>query len=308
MVSIIIPFFNRIDYVKRAVESVIKQSYSDWEIILVDDCGTEKLDIQHSFGAEYLSKIKLVSNEQNLGPGLSRQAGVGAAAGEFVCFLDSDDFYHQDFLSKTLSGLTSSPEAAGAFCITTSTTGGVNRGSDQPATSIMPDLFLRNRPWETSSWIWRKTEIAVWKHLRTNEDWLFEIDTASNNNKIVHVAEPLCTKDDDTGENTKDIIDHKTPEIHRNIVALYAINRLGSFSGHSNYKSIRKAVIRRLVFTSSRLINLNEEGKVTENSLVLFRHHPPLAILLFVLSMTTFNSDIITAFYKRILNRVYNAF
>jgi glycosyltransferase involved in cell wall biosynthesis len=306
MVSIIIPFYNRVDYVKRAVESVINQSYADWEIILVDDCGTEKLDIQHSFGAEYLSKIKLISNEKNLGPGLSRQAGLDVAAGEFVCFLDSDDFYHQDFLLKTLRSLQLDPKASGAFCITTNLRSGDIRGSGQPANRIMPSLFSRKRPWATASWIWRKAEIAEWKHQRTNEDWLFEIDTSLKNNRITHVSEPLCFIDDDTGINTKDLIDTKTPEIHRNTVAVYTVNHLKSFSIYPEYNDIQKAIIKRLVFTSSRLINLKEEGEVWKNGLLIIRYNLPLALLLLLLSATTFNSTSIAGFYKRVLNRIHN--
>jgi glycosyltransferase involved in cell wall biosynthesis len=304
MVSVIIPFYNRINYVKRAVESVINQSYFDWEIILIDDCSLDKLDIQYEFSIDHLSKIKLITNKQNLGPGLSRQAGLDVAIGEYVCFLDSDDFYHLDFLLKTMQGLLLAPKTVGAYCITVSTNGRVNRWSDHPANSIMPDLFIRNRPWETSSWLWRKAEIAVWTNLRTNEDWLFELDTAIKNNNIIHIPESLCIKDDDTGENTKDLINNKLPEIHRNIVARCAVKRLRIFSSYSNYRSIRKAVIRRLIFTSSRLIYLKEERKVAGNSLLLIRYHLPLAAFLLFLSLTTFKSVVIATFYKKVLNRL----
>jgi glycosyltransferase involved in cell wall biosynthesis len=228
------------------------------------------------------------------------------AIGEYVCFLDSDDFYHRDFLLRTLNKLLLSPESAGVFCTTVSTKGGINRGSDQTASNIMPNLFLRNRPWSTSSWLWRKSEISEWKQLRTNEDWMFEIDTASINNSIVHIAEPLCIKDDDTGENTKDLVDYKTPEIHRDTVAKYALNKLNSYSNHQFYDRIKKAVIKRLVFTSSRLILLKEEREVRKNGLLIIRHNLPLALLLLLLSVTTFNSISIAGFYKRLLNRIHN--
>jgi len=307
MVSVIIPFYNRINYVKRAVESVINQSYSDWEIILIDDCSLDKLDIQYEFSKDHSSKINLITNKHNLGPGLSRQAGLDVAIGEYVCFLDSDDFYHPDFLLKTMQGLLLAPKAAGAYCITVSTNGRVNRSSDQPAKSIMPDLFIRNRPWATCSWLWRKTEIAVWTNLRTNEDWLFEFDTSIKNNNIIHIAEPLCVKDDDTGENTKDLIDTKTPEIHRNKVAVYAVRKIRSCYNNSDNNDIKKAIIKRLIFTSSRIIGLRQEREVMKNGILIIQHHLPLALLLLFLASTTFNSLLISGFYKRLLNRVHSS-
>lgn len=91
-ISLIIPIYNTQKFIKRALESVINQSFKDIEIICVDDCGGDKsMDIVKEF-AKKDSRIKIIKNPKNLGLFATRFRGVLAATSEFVMFLDSDDF------------------------------------------------------------------------------------------------------------------------------------------------------------------------------------------------------------------------
>ncbi|HEG2580994.1 TPA: glycosyltransferase family 2 protein [Campylobacter lari] len=91
-ISIILPTYNVEKYIARALESCINQSFKDIEIIVVNDCGSDKsIDI----AKEYASKddrIKIIHNEENLGTFTSRNIGVLNAKSDFIMFLDPDDY------------------------------------------------------------------------------------------------------------------------------------------------------------------------------------------------------------------------
>lgn len=99
MVSIIVPVYNVEKYLDRCVDSIINQSYKDLEIILVDD-GSK--DSSGSICDEYLlldKRIKVVHKE-NGGLSDARNVGIDRALGDFVCFVDSDDFIHPEMVER----------------------------------------------------------------------------------------------------------------------------------------------------------------------------------------------------------------
>lgn len=95
--SVIIPGYNIEDCVAIAIESVLKQDFKDYELIVIDDCSTDRT-------VEVVSKyenVKLIINEENRAAGGARNAGLDYASGEYVIFLDADDYlYANDVLSK----------------------------------------------------------------------------------------------------------------------------------------------------------------------------------------------------------------
>lgn len=97
LVSVIIPYFNRIELTRRAVSSVLAQTYSNFEIILISDASTE----DDSILAELLSNKKNVVHiklQKNVGPSGARNEGINSAKGEYIAFLDSDDTWEKDKL------------------------------------------------------------------------------------------------------------------------------------------------------------------------------------------------------------------
>lgn len=89
--SIVIPTYNRASFIEKAINSVLSQSYINWELIVVDDASTD-----HTM--EVLSKytdprIHILSNEINRERSAARNKGIDFAQGEYICFLDSDDYY-----------------------------------------------------------------------------------------------------------------------------------------------------------------------------------------------------------------------
>ncbi len=98
-VSVIIPFYNRKDWLVEAVESVLNQSYKNIEIIVINDGSKEDLT---EFCRTYQGEIIYVYKE-NEGPGPARNIGIEKATGEYVAFLDSDDLWHEKKLEKQVA-------------------------------------------------------------------------------------------------------------------------------------------------------------------------------------------------------------
>jgi glycosyltransferase involved in cell wall biosynthesis len=108
-ISVIIPTFNRKHLLERAVDSVIRQTYKDFELIIVDDAsedGTETLDI-FSGESENIVPIRF---PLHCGVSAARNAGVQQAQASWICFLDSDDEWHKDKLKRQMQWHTKHPE------------------------------------------------------------------------------------------------------------------------------------------------------------------------------------------------------
>jgi glycosyltransferase involved in cell wall biosynthesis len=100
-VTVIIPTFNRTKKLIRAIGSVFDQSYKDWAIIVVDDASTE--DISAAVSGFDSQKIKLLRHERTKGANAARNTGWRAANSPFIAFLDSDDIWLPDKLSRQMN-------------------------------------------------------------------------------------------------------------------------------------------------------------------------------------------------------------
>ena len=100
-VSIIIPAYERINYLKRLLNSIIQQTFSDYEIIIVDDCSTNFEEYKQIIQT-YRDKVKslvYVRNEKNYGtPVHGRNIGMQMAQGEYIAFCDDDDEWYPEKL------------------------------------------------------------------------------------------------------------------------------------------------------------------------------------------------------------------
>lgn len=101
LVSIIMPSYNTADYIAESIQSVLEQSYTDWELIVVDDCSTDNTD---EVIKPYLTdgRIKYFKNEKNSGAAVSRNHALREAKGKWIAFLDSDDLWMPDKLEKQI--------------------------------------------------------------------------------------------------------------------------------------------------------------------------------------------------------------
>ncbi|MGK4060387.1 glycosyltransferase family 2 protein [Loigolactobacillus coryniformis] len=101
LVSIIMPAHNSERYIKTAIESVQQQIYSNWELIIVDDCSS---DATHKIISRFIdARIKLITLSENLGISYARNKAIQKSTGKYIAFLDSDDVWRTDKLSKQIN-------------------------------------------------------------------------------------------------------------------------------------------------------------------------------------------------------------
>lgn len=106
LVSIITPAHNSEKFISQTIQSVQKQSYLNWEMIIVDDFSSDKtIEIVDSFILKD-KRIKLIKLEKNSGTGEARNTAIEFATGKYIAFLDSDDLWKADKLEKQLDFLT----------------------------------------------------------------------------------------------------------------------------------------------------------------------------------------------------------
>ncbi|MDX7704046.1 glycosyltransferase family 2 protein [Aeromonas caviae] len=103
LVSIIMPTYNSASTISEAINSVILQRYTNWELIVTDDCSTDDTkDILINY-VKNDSRIKFLCNQVNSGAGFSRNRSIDAAKGKYIAFLDADDLWLENKLSNQIS-------------------------------------------------------------------------------------------------------------------------------------------------------------------------------------------------------------
>ena len=100
LVSIIMPSYNTASFISKTIESVLNQTYKNWELLIVDDCSTDDTD---EIVSKYNDKrIVYLKNEKNSGAAISRNRALRNAKGKWIAFLDSDDLWHPTKLEKQI--------------------------------------------------------------------------------------------------------------------------------------------------------------------------------------------------------------
>ena len=94
--SVIVPLYNKAPYVRKALKSIVNQTFQDYEVIIVNDGSTDNsLDIVN----ELFERFKIL-NQENVGVAAARNNGVAKSKGEYLCFLDADDWWEPTFLEE----------------------------------------------------------------------------------------------------------------------------------------------------------------------------------------------------------------
>ena len=96
-VTIVLPTFNRPRLLRRALASIAAQTFSDFEVIVIDDAGVDPTSVVESFADEI--DLKLIRHPHNQGVTIAQNTGIAAARGTFIAFLGDDDLYHPAHLA-----------------------------------------------------------------------------------------------------------------------------------------------------------------------------------------------------------------
>jgi glycosyltransferase involved in cell wall biosynthesis len=108
-VSVVMPAYNTAKYLKNAIESVLQQTFADFEFIIVDDCSTDGTGAIADEYAKGDSRVVVLHNEKNIGVTRSRNRGLDAAKGEFIAKMDADDMSYPQRFEKQVAYLRSNP-------------------------------------------------------------------------------------------------------------------------------------------------------------------------------------------------------
>ena len=114
-ISIITPAYNCEKYLEQSVDSVLSQTWQDWELLIIDDCSKDNTYALMQKIAKKDKRIRILQNPQNSGAAATRNNGVRQAAGEWIAFIDSDDLWEPDKLEKQMALSAKNPEAAFVF-------------------------------------------------------------------------------------------------------------------------------------------------------------------------------------------------
>lgn len=100
LVSIIVPVYNAEKFIEDTIKTVKNQNYPNWELLLVNDCSTDKSQKIIGEYQERDNRIKLIQLKKNSGAAIARNTGIEEAKGKYIAFLDADDFWEKEKLEK----------------------------------------------------------------------------------------------------------------------------------------------------------------------------------------------------------------
>jgi len=194
IVSVIMPAYNAEAYVAKAIESILLQSLSDWELIIIDDGSTDKTASILDGYANKDARIKVI-HQINHGVGFSRQLGINKAMGKFCIHVDADDWVEPDYL-RLLVSKAEAEDADMVWCDAYVNESAVWSMKCKEDSAWMIREILNRRLWGT---LWNrlfKTSICQQKDIAFPactywEDVAFVIQCLTKCNKICHISVPL---------------------------------------------------------------------------------------------------------------------
>ncbi len=102
LVSVIMPAYNAAPFIEEAISSVVNQTVTDWELLVIDDGSCDGTPEIVTKLAENDPRISLIINEENMGCAKTRNRGINIASGQYIAFLDSDDVWHPEKLERQI--------------------------------------------------------------------------------------------------------------------------------------------------------------------------------------------------------------
>jgi glycosyltransferase involved in cell wall biosynthesis len=200
-VSIIMPTYNRAKFLMNAVNSVIGQSYSNWELLIVDDCSTDNTKAIVAAIAD--PRVQYIRLDSNRGAAYCRNLGIKTAVGEFIGFLDSDDTFLPEKLSRHIA-LFSEKQLEGVIssCAQIDHTTGETRLLDkiQPNENAKVDFICKKIAWRMYP-VWRReflmnNNLFFCESLRNSQDYQFNAFCLLANPRMDYIQDSLGIKNE----------------------------------------------------------------------------------------------------------------
>lgn len=230
-VSVVVVSYNRLAMLRRAIDSALGQTFAPSEIIVIDNCSPD-FDIFEAL-SDYGARIKVIRNTGNNGCGDARNVGVKLAMGEFVAFLDDDDYWKPNKLERQMAAI------GNAVMVTCGQEFTPRAGFNvRQINSITPDMLRIHNPiCGPSTFVCRRSlfqQVEFDPRLKYAEDWDFLVRTLSVG-EVAYVAEPLLYYTvDETGKSMTSAGRNRSWEEIQYRFA--AADKHRQFMGESNYR------------------------------------------------------------------------
>ena len=191
--SIIMPAYNSKKYIAEAIESVLKQTYTHWELLIVNDCSTDNTEQIIKSYHQKETRIKLINQKENQGVANARNTGIQNAKGKYIAFLDADDIWQEEKLQKQIQILqNSNADITYSAYLMIDETGKTIKQRSVKETLKLKDLLKENSIIFSS--VVCKKEIINDKNFKSewyHEDYIFLLDLAKESKTFKGINESL---------------------------------------------------------------------------------------------------------------------
>lgn len=194
-ISVVMPSYNSAVFISDAISSVISQTFNDWELLIIDDCSRDQ---SFSIAQEYAkidNRIKVIKLKKNSGVANARNIGIENAKGDYIAFLDSDDYWHPDKLEKQINFFQNNPNIDIIFSGYYRFNGrGILGKVNVPIRAIEYKDLLKGNCIGNLTGIYKRHKFSDIRQKNVGaEDYLFWLEIFSNSNaKGAGIAESLA--------------------------------------------------------------------------------------------------------------------
>ncbi len=270
MVSIIVATHNRVNLLPKAIQSLLIQTYKDFEIIIIDDASQDETPSVIAALCRSDPRIRSIRSEQNIGPGAARNLGIQQARGEFIAILDDDDIAYPERLEIQVNLLINNPDIGLVFSSVEHFDETMQTLSIQPDIVVRglfpanPDmvfelLYLENNYIPNTTIMMRKN---IWNDFRypTNpwvgEDWFLCLALSGSGIKMIAIEKPLVRLF--RGRNREGLC--VTPMVDRfteRYLVLSMVRKLLKDKGIKKFEHLHKlAISNQMVYESRHYVGI----------------------------------------------------
>ena len=276
--SVVIPVYNSYNLLEKCLETLEEQTYKDFEVVIVDDCSTDNsFEKLQNYSQDSKLNFHVFKNDKNSGPGETRNNGIRNATGEYVIFIDSDDYIE----TNSLELINKVIEEKEADCIIFDFAqimkhNKIKRKSMKSKESQYIDkndaLIYCNASTCGKVYLLEnlKNKDIKFPDLMRNEDFVFNKLAIANSNKIYYLNECLYNYIDnpDSLMNNENLIDEKN-----NIIAFEIVEK--ELKGKHDKALESLFIIEYLYIITSKMITLNYNSKIIKDHIKYCKNKYP---------------------------------
>ena len=273
LVSIIVPIYNVETYLRQCLESILGQSYSNIELILVNDGSTDRSETIIQSFLETNQRIKYIF-QKNSGPSIARNKGIDEASGEFICFIDADDSVPNNYIQLLVEKISKGYDLVACGYIEVSDYGRIELNDFYQLQDLLTrdefvDGILRGIGGTLWAKIYRRSIIVLHKlHLNSNvymcEDLLFNLEYCLYAQKFAAIKASLYEYNrlNEGSITSKVMLNY----LENNLIVMEEMSQLLQILGWSSQKI--EGLIRQRTISLTLSIASNESSKLINVGMV----------------------------------------